>query len=531
MEGTQLRDVSHRSARSLLALLCALVAHSSAAPLDVTPQTLLEQANRQRDARELPWDPSTGRLGNLRHVNIVAPDCTVRVVSGAENRLYAGRGSVRIAESPSVRDRQPGPGPTPRNLTITATTAEAGSSLPRIDASGPVCFTLQVATAHDFIVGGDRLAVLFDRVEQPYLRLFLNPSYGLKLWFRDVRVGSLAVDSNAAAKAGGTGQVEWLSLASSQGTTALLFHEMDARHVGVSTTTTDPRFSIRIGPQTEASYYQPARAPGNIVLHYPIWIDGPITALKIPAGQVNAMPITEAIREDARKLREEVIGRSGPMPPLPASASTLPPVGRAPREWISPRQRVADALEPFLPPGVTLAKVDLWKHGGAVVGHAPDDAAARRFVDKLKGSGEVRNVKVAAIRRESERVSYRILVNLMCEAPGERSVCLPGTGAYTRQQVEDALKPLLGHDIVLTKLELQEGGSMVYIEGRAAEGQVTAALERIATQARWLESSRSGVGNGNFRAWLRMVCTVPPRAEGTNICVADGAAAPRSNDR
>jgi hypothetical protein len=362
--------------------------------------------------------------------------------------------------------------------------------------------------------------VLFDRLELPYLKLYLNPSYELNVWFRDVRVGSLGMDSNAFAKAGGTGQVEWLSLASSQGSTALLFHGMDARHVGVSTTTIDPRFSIRIGPQTEASYYQPARAPGNIVLRYPIWIDGPVAALKVPQGQVDAMPITEAIRAEARQLREAVMGRVGSMPPLPAGR-TLPPVDRAMAESISPRQRVADALQPFLPAGVSLGKVDLWKRGGALEGVAPDEAAARQFVDKLKGSGEVRNVQVAAIRRESDRVSYRILVNFMCESPGERSVCLPGAGAYTRQQLEDALRPVLGPGIALTKLELQEGGSIVHLEGRASQAEAAAALDRIKAQAPWLQLSTSGVGNGNFRAWLRMVCTVPPRAEGTSICIAE----------
>lgn len=64
------------------------------------------------------------------------------------------------------------------------------------------------------------------------------------------------MSSNASVVAGGTGQVQWLQLASSQRSTALLFHDMDARHVGVSATTTQARFSIRIGANTEAGYYQ-----------------------------------------------------------------------------------------------------------------------------------------------------------------------------------------------------------------------------------------------------------------------------------
>ena len=72
----------------LVALVCAPLALAHAASLDVTPDTLIERANLLRDARERPWDPTTGRLGNLRHVHILANDCTVRVVSGAENRLF-----------------------------------------------------------------------------------------------------------------------------------------------------------------------------------------------------------------------------------------------------------------------------------------------------------------------------------------------------------------------------------------------------------------------------------------------------------
>ena len=79
---------------------------------------------------------------------------------------------------------------------------------------------------------------------------------------------------------------------------------MDARHVGVSATTTRTRFSIRIGADTEAGYYQPASAPGKIALEYPIWIDGPVSALKVPAGRVNPMLNGSEIKErqEARYL-------------------------------------------------------------------------------------------------------------------------------------------------------------------------------------------------------------------------------------
>ncbi len=343
--------------RSLLAgaLLCATTVHANAAPLDVTPATLIERANLLRDARERPWDPATGRLGNLRHVHIIANGCTVRVVSGAENRLFLGRGAAfSVTEDTPMADRNGKNRPPPRDVTIAP--GPAVSAIPRLaaDTGGP-CFTLQLATAHEMLLRGDRLTVLFDRVELPALRMYVNPSHSVKLWFHDVRMGMLSLAVNAAAGAGGTGQVEWLQLESTQRTSALLFHDMDARHARVSALTTGARFSVRIGKDTDAGYYQPARAPGPIALEYPIWIDGPVEALKVPAGRVNPMPLTNALRDETRALRLAVMDGAGPAPVLPSPDAAAPPpsmraVGGEP---VSARQRVADVLQPLLRPGMT----------------------------------------------------------------------------------------------------------------------------------------------------------------------------------
>ena len=515
-----------RTLRSLMlvALVCAPLALAHAASLDVTPDTLIERANLLRDARERPWDPTTGRLGNLRHVHIIANDCTVRVVSGAENRLFLGRGTFQIADTTYSADRQGGSRPRPYDVTISA--AQGASAVPRVGADNTaVCFTLQLATAHELLLRGDNLKVLFDRVDLPVLRMSLNPSHGMKLWFHEARLGLLSVSSNASVVAGGTGQVQWLQLASSQRSTALLFHDMDARHVGVSATTTRARFSIRIGADTEAGYYQPASAPGKIALEYPIWIDGPVSALKVPAGRVNPMPLTSALRDETRALQQEVMGLAGPRPVLPAPDPGAPPppgAQAASGEPVSPRQRVSDVLQPLLPRGVTLGKIDLWKDGAALEGRAPDDAAVRDWAQALERSGEVRSSQVAWVRREADQVAYRVLVTFLCTAPGDRSVCLPATGsAYTQQQVEDALRPVLGNGVTLTKLVLRDGkrGQLVELEGSGSEAEVRAALERVRQQVSWLTASSSGIGQGTFSAQLRMVCTVPPRAT-PGICAA-----------
>lgn len=191
----------------LVALVCAPLALAHAATLDVTPDTLIERANLLRDARERPWDPATGRLGNLRHVHIIANDCTVRVVSGAENRLFLGRGTFQIADTTYSADRHGSSRPRPYDVTISA--AQGASAVPRVGADNTaVCFTLQLATAHELLLRGDNLKVLFDRVDLPVLRMSLNPSHGMKLWFHEARLGLLSVSSNASVVAGGTGQVQ-----------------------------------------------------------------------------------------------------------------------------------------------------------------------------------------------------------------------------------------------------------------------------------------------------------------------------------
>jgi hypothetical protein len=518
---------------ALMVLVLSAAQAATAAPLPVTPDTLLEKVKLLRQSRDRPWDLASGRLGNLRHVKIAADGCTVRVVSGPENRLFAAGDSVSVTENARAARREAEGQPVSRDVTITARRPQActspgscgrapttapTSTLPRVDdPTGEVCFTLQVATAHDFVVGGNHLSLLFDHVDLPVLRLYLNPSAALRVWFNNVHLGMLSLSSNASALAGGSGQVEWLSLGSSQAATALLFHDMHARHVGVSTTVARARFSIRIDPDTQAGYRQPARAPGDLAVLYPIWIEGPLSALNVPVGSVDPMPMSASIRDEARGLRDEVLRRAGPRPHLPApdpadltTGATLNP---AP---LSAHQRVADVLQPYLPPSVVLNSVQLWKSGGALEGTAPDDAAVRALVQALNRSGEARHAQVAYIRNQGSDVNFRVLMSLSCAAPGERSVCLPGRGgAYTRDQVQDAVLPLLGPTVTLASLVLGDDGR-VDIEGRGAPAEARAALDRIRTSAKWLQMSSTTVGGGGFTARMRLSCRAPPRADG--IC-------------
>lgn len=488
--------------RMLLGLCTALAIVASAAPLPDTPDTLIERSRLLRDAQDRLWDPGSGSLGNLRQVRIVADGCTVRVVSGADNRLIGPFDRVRLTEDSRGASGQRAPS---RDVSLIVQ-ASRGTQ-PR----GSVCLTLQVATADNFILGGHDAAFLFDRVRLPAVRIYLNPSVPLSLWFQDVQLGLLSVSSNAAALAGGTGQVEWLKLDSSQSSTALLFHEMNARHIGVSATTSKVRYSIRIGPDTQASYYQPARAAGQVAQLYPIWIDGPLNALDVPAGHVHAMPLTPAIRSEARALREEVLGRAGPGPLLPPAAPWGPlPGGNAP---VSQGQQVADGFESYLPPGVQLTAVQMWKAGGALEGTAPDVPAVKALVQALSRSPDVRYAQLAYTRPQGSQVAYRVLFNLSCAAPGEASICLPGNGGstYTEEQVRGELLPLLGPRVTLTRLQLR--GQDLQLEGHATDAEANSALQRLRQQAPWLQISASSVGNGNFWTRLHMVCAAPPQPQ------------------
>jgi hypothetical protein len=296
----------------------------------------------------------------------------------------------------------------------------------------------------------------------------------------------------------------------------MFFHEMDARHVGVSTTTTRPRFSIRIGSATEAGYYQPARAAGETARLYPIWIDGPIGALQVPAGHVDAMPITPAIRREAMVLRDDVLGRVGRALELAPPAQA----GRMEADVVpkSTRQQLADALEPYLPPGALLTSVELWKSGGALVGTAPDASSIDAFVQVLRGLPDITGARLAFTEPAKAGTGFRVLIDLACTAPGTASVCLPGDGgAYSEDQIRAALLPLLGDKVTLTGLKLR--GRDLKLDGRGTDADINAALDRIQRQAKWLWGSSSAVGRGDFWATFHLACTRPTPLEG-GICRA-----------
>lgn len=507
-----------RSPSFLRAGLTALVAlgtglAATAAPLPDMPDTLIEKSRLLRESRDRVWDPASGQLGNLRQVRIVAEGCTVRVISGPDNRLIGPRDMVDVGEDNYL----PGDKTVPRDVVLRM---RGGAQQQQQQARGMPCFTLQVATADYFLLSGDRATYLFDRVEQPAMRVFFNPSSQLRVWFQDVKMGLLSVESNAGALAGGTGQVQWLKLTSTQRSTSMLFHEVHAQRIGVSSLTPGARYSIRIGPNTKAGYYQPARAPGNLAELYPIWIDGPLEALNIPASRVHPMALTPEIRREALALRDEVLGRAGPRPatPSPDPATLAPGAPVA----IAPRQLVADGFRPYLPPGVELASVDLHKAGGAMEGTAPDVATVRTLVQSLGRSPDVVHTQLAYTRPQGAQVAFRVLFDLACQAPGEPSICLPGSGssssAYTEEQIRGELLPLLGPRVDLTRLQLREGG-VVLLEGRASDADARAALARVREQAPWLRGSSSGVGNSSFSARMVLACQAPPPRQG-GICKA-----------
>jgi hypothetical protein len=405
--------------------------------LPSSPESYLTRAARIRQAIDRPWVPDAGQLGNLRHVQITAPDCIVRVVSGSENRVFPGTRDVIVVEGSRVLDAEPNEQPTPRDVVLATDRAHAcpgigscGVSITSVTkASGSVgtgteCFTVQLATAHDLLLGSDGLSLLVDRVRQPTLRIHINPSSRLRLWLEQVDIGLLSIDANAPVRVGGNGKVDFLRAGSSSGGSAMYLHDFHARHVGVSATTTGTRWSVRIDADTEAGYYQPARAPGAIAKNYGIEILGPVNRLSVPVGHVDPHPLTESTRIASRELREDVLGRAGSVPDLPASDAALPSVAISSTAFPEePRERVARVVARYLPASVRLTDVALWKQGGRLEGVAPVATPPIDVNRLLMDSGEFTYVRAGVSKPRDGGQAFSAQLSFACDVPGEQSIC------------------------------------------------------------------------------------------------------------
>lgn len=516
-------------------------ASAQGATLPSLPDTYIDQAARVRRSHDRPWLPDAGQLGNLRHLQIRAADCVVRVVSGTENRVFPGTRGVAVVEESRVLDRDPDERPTPRDVVLVPDSEPAcqgpgscGVSVTRVtrasavSESGPVCFTVQIATAHDLLVGGDGLTLLFDRVRQPALRLFINPSARLRVGFEQVNLGLLAINANAPVRVVGTGTVDFLQGSSSSRGSAMYLHEFDAKHVGISTTTTGTQWSIRIGPGTKAGYYQPARAPGRLAENYGIEIDGPLERLEIPASRVDPHPLSDATRHAARTLREAIVTSAGRAPALPAPDPSLPTATAAaaalPRDA---RQRVADVLARLLPATVRITHIALWKNGGRLEGLAPDAETAATIEPLLRKSGEFTHVSGGKGIARDGGVAFSMQLHFSCTNPGEPSVCPAGDpsrpGTYTEAQLRGVLRSLIGPIYPLREVRL-DGATITLKVDMPNETEARAALQRLADGTTMFRTSTSSFGPGNrpsvLSATLKLTCTVPPTGDG--ICALPG---------
>jgi hypothetical protein len=512
---------------------------AAAASLSTSPDRYLDQAAKARQSSDRPWEPKSGRLGNLRHVQIRARDCIVRVVSGNENRVFPGARAVVVVEQSRVLDANPNEQPAPRDVVLStdqqracpglgscgvSTTAVTDAT--QVSTADAVCFTLQLATAHDLLIGGDGLDLVVDKLQQPALRIAVNPSARLRIWLNQVDLGLLSIETNAATVVGGNGKVDFLRLSSSDGGSKMYAHEIHANNVGVSTTTSGTQWSIRIDPQTKAGYYQPARAPGRIRELYGIEIDGPVERLEIPAGSVNAMPLRATTRAAAHAVGVEMLARAGPTPNLPVDprlpspASTLAVLPR------DASQIVADVAARFLPPSMHVNSVALWKNGGRIEGTTPSAVLVRKAVVLLNQSHEFMNANVGSITPlEGGASSFAILVDFHCDTPGDVSECPPGDPAapstYSEAQVRKVIVPLLGDTITIGDIFLT--GNKIFVEATApSESEANAALERLRTpQALFYSSTmghQTGTGPKELSATLLLRCAVPPKPNG--ICRA-----------
>lgn len=504
--------------------------------LPTSPESYLSQADRVRRSHDRVWSPGAGQLGNLRHLQIAAPGCVVRIVSGNENRVFPGTRDVIVVEQSRVLDANPEERPIPRDVVLSpdrrlacpgpgscGLSVTPATRAPRV--AGTACFTVQIATAHDLLLGGDGLTVVVDRVRQPALRITINPSADLRLWFEQVDFGWLSIGANAAARVGGNGKIDFLSGGSSNSASAMYLHEFDARHIGISATTTGTRWSIRIGADTQASYHQPARAPGRIAQMYPIEIDGPIDRLEVPVGRVDPRPLSDATRAAARTLRDAVLTQAGPAPRLPAADPSVPSATAAAAALpLGPNERVAQVVSRYLPASVRITEIALWKGGGRLEGLAPDAATAKDITRRLTKSGEFTHVDIRGAVPRDGGFAFSGLMHFSCDAPGQPSLCPPGNdrrrpGTYTEDQISKVVHTLLGPTITVHDVRLI--GTTINVEADAPnETEARAALERLAQERGLFRTSVTGYMPGeepsSFEAKLKLICDRPPKPDG--IC-------------
>ena len=454
-----------------------------------------------RLAQKRVWDPASGRLGNVKVVNIEANGCAVRIISGSENKIIGPMDSLTIQsdgkENPEL-----------------ASTLNVTLKMKPSPGQNRPCAVLQISTADYILIRGDGASILFDRVRVPALRVSLNPSSHLQVWFDQPHVGHLTVNSNAFAIAGGNGKAEFLSLASSQSSSKLFFHSMDADHVGVSTTVSGAKFSIRIRTGTDASYYQPARAAGDIALQYPIWIDGNVKELKVPAGRVTPLQVSKEIETETDKLRQEIINRVGLQPEIAANIAAQQTPSAILK--LSPRQQVADAFAAYLPSGVSLNDIQMYNNGGALEGQAQTKKAVTDFVAALGQSPDVIYAQIAYTRPQAPGFFFRVLFDLLCASPEKTLVCKSKNNSYDLSLIRSRLLELLGNDVQMTDLKIK--GDRLSLVGSAREAQAKSALERIGRDAAWLQISTTGIGKDGFSAVMNLKCLSPEPRKLRGLC-------------
>jgi hypothetical protein len=289
---------------------------------------------------------------------------------------------------------------------------------------------------------------------------------------------------------------------------------MDADNVGVEASTTNVEFSIRINPGAQAEYHNPARAPGKVAELYPVWIDGKIEDLKIPAGRVHPMPLTDDVKNVVDTLKKEVLSRFGTRTAVSTSYQekvVLPP---------SPRQQIADAFSPYLPLETSFSEIQLAKNEGYIEGKAPTQEVAKAFVSALSKAPDVKYIQLAYTKPQDKEVFFRVLFNLACPTTGKTLNCKISDGGneekYDVNLIRTELQKLLGPEIKLISMEIKE--NRLNMEASATEAVAKTAKKRISEEAAWLRTSTSGIGNGSFSASMELLCEPIKKSQLGHLC-------------
>ena len=225
------------------------------------------QSDQKRQARDRPYDLSTGELGNLRRLTLRMEDTAVLVSRGNKNMLLRGNQKVRITNE----------GLTKADSTLPYSPRDLVLDTPFPSEQKNPWIHIQVETLEELYIAGRGLFVLLAQLELPLLDLSMHSQ---TVAIQNIEAKELRININGQGTLIASGRSETVSFESSQQGSVIFAQGLTASSIDVRPTSRGQLYAINISPITKASYYNPASTPSNTADLYPIEIIGEPARLK-----------------------------------------------------------------------------------------------------------------------------------------------------------------------------------------------------------------------------------------------------------